>query len=422
MRNRWFTGLVAAAVVLLLGCFGTVLVDLSNSHYSTGSTDSGYDLVGSQGYVFVAGLGYQRYALARVHGGYGTLSPGSGATSWGYGVDTDQTASPAGWAAFTPGGSNVSASSVAFADGVFYLTGAAAGGAFLGAGFGRVAEANGAVSDVKQFSPRDKNNLGGYLGDTPGGDIFVLDDTVYVFGHGSAGTPQDDIVWVAQRELDGSNTEAFGDSCGAGCRTGFSTLITTYNSIQYADTAIDGDGVAYSVFRASDGTEGRIYVTDVDLSSPGTAAIAETFEDGSSVTQLTPRGIAVQSDGKLIVAGFDGAPSSSTMFIIRYNADGSRDSTFGTSGRVNLDPSTGADRLNDVDVMSDGKIVVVGAAGSDAFSGRLLSDGTWDTTYSTTGYKLHTPTSGVAEFHAVRVAQRVVATGSSGADILLADL
>jgi len=421
MRNRWFTRIVVLSLVLLLGCFGTALVDLTNGYYPTASDDAGEDVISAQGWVFVAGLGYGQYAVSRIHGAYGTLTPGSGATAWGYGIDSDPTPSPVGWAAFTPGGGNVRASSMVLSDGLLYLTGAAVQGTYTVAGFGRVGELDGAVSEVGHFSPRDKNNLGGYLGDTPGGDIVVLGDRAYVFGHGSAAHPVDDIVWVAERELDGDNTEAFGDSCGVGCRTGFATFQTTYTSMQYADTTLDADDVAYSVFRASDGTEGRIYVTSIDLGNPGSAAVSSEFQDGSGSTQLNPRAIAVQGDGKVLVAGFDGSPTASSMFIIRYDG-GTPDSTFGTGGRVDLDLSTGADRISDVGIMADGKIMVVGLTGSSAFSGRLLDDGSWDTTYGTTGYKLYTPTSGSAYFSAVEVGQRVRATGGSNSDILVADL
>src|SRR5262249_25341987 len=62
--------------------------------------------------------------------------------------------------------------------------------------------------------------------------------------------------------------------------------------------------------------------------------------------------VALQADGKIVAVGIDG--------LARYNADGSLDTTFNTSGtQPGVVPIT--DLLYDVAVQADGKIVVGGS-------------------------------------------------------------
>ena len=70
------------------------------------------------------------------------------------------------------------------------------------------------------------------------------------------------------------------------------------------------------------------------------------------------RGIALQSDGKIVVVGNTGATN---ILICRYNTNGSLDNTFGTNGIVN--PTSALHKnnaLRSVKVLSDGKILVAG--------------------------------------------------------------
>jgi uncharacterized delta-60 repeat protein len=65
--------------------------------------------------------------------------------------------------------------------------------------------------------------------------------------------------------------------------------------------------------------------------------------DGNVTTNFTRRGdhsigIAIQPDGKIIMAGVVGNFGSNAKFgVVRYNGDGSLDSTFGGDGTVSTD-------------------------------------------------------------------------------------
>lgn len=386
--------LISSLAWLALGgsvpsALGATQIDMTNSFYGSGtSLDVGADILVADGYVFTAGAIYGGFGTARLST-TGVLAPGAGANSWGFGKVNNPTASPLGWMAFYPYSANgtPSASSMALHDGLLYLTGPAAAG--VSAGFGVVSLVDGSVSNVRSISPRDSSVPG--LGATPGGDILIHDDMVYLFGGGTVASGND-VAWVGRRDLDGTADYGYGDNCPGGptspcygLQSGFSVLGTGYASASYGDTVVASD-TAYSVFRtSSSGTNGRILVTALGL-NPVTL-LQSVFEDGSSTSTYSPQAIAVQSDGKFVIAGYEGT-SYTWMFMTRYLSDGTIDSSFGTGGKVTLNLSPYQDDIRDIAIVAGGKILAVGASGEYAFSARFLDDGSLDTSYSPTGYQL----------------------------------
>ncbi|MDQ0312841.1 putative delta-60 repeat protein/putative repeat protein (TIGR01451 family) [Kitasatospora herbaricolor] len=136
------------------------------------------------------------------------------------------------------------------------------------------------------------------------------------------------------------------------------------------------------------------------------------------------RALAVQADGRIVAAGVrDG-----DFALARYNTDGSLDAGFGTGGRVTTDFDGGGDAANGVAVQADGRIVAVGvsesSAGGNFFSVvRYNADGSLDTGFGTGG-KVITDfgSGGINEAFAVAVQadNKVVAAGLNGGDFALA--
>jgi uncharacterized delta-60 repeat protein len=109
----------------------------------------------------------------------------------------------------------------------------------------------------------------------------------------------------------------------------------------------------------------------------------------------------LQPDGKIIIAGST-FPSNSTIsfadfVVVRLNADGSLDSTFGNGGFVTTDFTGGRDGATSVVLLPDGKIIAAGFAetplvlnsrGTAYAMIRYNSNGTLDTSFGTGG-KVH---------------------------------
>ena len=110
--------------------------------------------------------------------------------------------------------------------------------------------------------------------------------------------------------------------------------------------------------------------------------------------------IAVQEDGKIVTAGAADSSSSGRDFALaRYNADGTLDTTFGTGGKVSTNFSgTSYDVANGVAVRPDGKIVAVGQTNNtgDFALVRYNADGSLDSTFSGDGI-VATPISSGAD-------------------------
>jgi uncharacterized delta-60 repeat protein len=98
-------------------------------------------------------------------------------------------------------------------------------------------------------------------------------------------------------------------------------------------------------------------------------------------------GVAIQADGKIVAAGSAAPESSCCQFALaRYNTDGSLDPSFGTGGQVTTDFG-GLDEASGVAIQADGKIVVAGRGGpsSDFALARYNADGTLDPSFGTGG-------------------------------------
>ncbi len=115
--------------------------------------------------------------------------------------------------------------------------------------------------------------------------------------------------------------------------------------------------------------------------------------DGRVTTDFTPdsdwaTAVAIQADGKIVAAGQSGEDFSgaNTMFaVVRYNPDGSRDATFGERGRVTTDFTPGDDLAQGIALQADGKIVVAGFSRGGFALARYEADGTPDATFGTNG-------------------------------------
>ncbi len=105
-------------------------------------------------------------------------------------------------------------------------------------------------------------------------------------------------------------------------------------------------------------------------------------------------GVALQSDGKIVVAGDTWNGSDYDVLILRYNPDGTPDSTFGTGGAAVYSGAQGQDDYSySVAVDPNGKILTAGyrwnGNDSDVLVLRYNPDGTPDSTFGTGGAAIY---------------------------------
>jgi uncharacterized delta-60 repeat protein len=161
------------------------------------------------------------------------------------------------------------------------------------------------------------------------------------------------------------------------------------------EVALQGDGKIVVVGRASR-TAGVGFALarynpngSLDTTFSGDGKQTTNFGGGDDLAN----GVALQGDGKIVAVGFTGGvatPSGGNDFaLVRYNADGSVDTTFSGDGRQTTDFG-GLDNATGVAIQADGKIVVVGRAGRSNFAddfalSRYNPNGSLDTSFSGDG-------------------------------------
>jgi uncharacterized delta-60 repeat protein len=183
------------------------------------------------------------------------------------------------------------------------------------------------------------------------------------------------------------------------------------------DTTFDGDGKVTLNFPMAVPTDleilnnGKIMI----LGSTNTGTFTNNFDfalarlnangsldstfsgDGMQITnfgdQESPSGMAIQADGRIVVAGRRADESGNELIIVaRYNTSGNLDSTFNGTGKMTfkiLPPFDPNFLANDVIIQPDGRIIIAG----NSFNGatwvevlmRILPSGGFDTTFSGDG-------------------------------------
>src|SRR3990172_7959173 len=224
--------------------------------------------------------------------------------------------------------------------------------------------------------------------------------------------------------------------------------LARYNVDGSLDASFDSDGLVTTdfgpgtefAFTAAIQPDGRIVAAGT--AAPGgfccqfalarynsDGSLDATFGIGGKVTTLfsgdtEARSVAIQPDGRIVVVGFTYSPFFDSFAAARYNANGTLDVGFGSSGRVTTDFG-GNDQANAVVIQLDGKIVAVGVGGapSDFALARYNPDGSLDTAFDGDG-KVKTDFGSFdgAMAAAVQPDGRIIAAGQGGpsADFALA--
>jgi len=167
-------------------------------------------------------------------------------------------------------------------------------------------------------------------------------------------------------------------SGGSGHEGARALLVQPDGRIISGGYTVAGDDAGFAVARhEANGT------ADATFAGGGLA----TTDFGSGDDQLYA--LALQTDGRLIAAGQADNGSDSDFGLARYESDGNLDASFGISGRVLTDFGSGDDIARAVAIQPDGRIVVAGVARSSAGSqialARYDADGSLDGSFGQSG-------------------------------------
>ena len=171
---------------------------------------------------------------------------------------------------------------------------------------------------------------------------------------------------------------------------------------------------AISIATASNSTG---LVAPQKLETAGLEQNADQFRTNFSGTDFA-EAVKAQPDGKIVVAGGGGADFA----VARYNEDGTLDQNFGEGGKIRVNFG-GVDSARDLVIQEDGKILVVGAANNQQDFGllRLNANGSVDTSFGSDG-KVTTNFSGTDFAEAVEIQRdgKIVVVGGGGDDFGIA--
>lgn len=193
------------------------------------------------------------------------------------------------------------------------------------------------------------------------------------------------------------------------------------------DTSFSSDGIAVSSYGPNDVLNGIALQQSGKLVVAGATRLSSSYDydialirynsdgsvdtsfgsSGNGLTRTDIRGgddaayaIAQQSNGKIIVVGYSKNQygNNQAMAILRYTSNGVLDTTFGGGDGVVLRQFSydNNDTANAVAIDSSDRIVVVGKAGTDWIFSRYTSSGSADTSFGTTGTL---SLSGLATYH-----------------------
>lgn len=205
------------------------------------------------------------------------------------------------------------------------------------------------------------------------------------------------------------------------------SLDRTFGEDGRVTTAFRGGAEAHDVVIQADGkiialgTAGRRrrfalarYNADgsLDVGFGGEGKVLTDIGDGYDIGD----GIVTQSDGRIVAVGGSGCD----VALARYNDDGSMDTTFGVSGKITSDLGLLCQSAQDVAIQSDGKILAAGFGECrsnecffDAFLARYNPDGTLDTSFANDGSAQAGFVRAVADEVAIQGDGRIVVAGGN---------
>ena len=253
--------------------------------------------------------------------------------------------------------------------------------------------------------------------------------SIVVAGYGSAGAASTSDFSIARFDSNGTLDTSFGGDGRVTTDFGSSTDFAFSIAVQTDGKILVGGRTSSDLIGTYSDFALVRYNTDgsLDAGFDGDGKVTTDFkislDDGNSVV--------LQADGKILVAGETGTDHDD-FAVVRYNSNGSLDTSFDSDGKVTTDFGSSTDSGSGIAVQLDGKIVVAGYSYKSAYAtsdfalARYNTDGSLDTSFDGDG-KVTTDfgSTDVGLSVAVQVDGKIVVSGytnggSTGYDFALA--
>ncbi|MEO6327838.1 MAG: T9SS type A sorting domain-containing protein [Ginsengibacter sp.] len=197
---------------------------------------------------------------------------------------------------------------------------------------------------------------------------------------GYAGNGNNNNFAVLRYHINGSLDNSF---------SGDGKLVSDFGSSNdYANSiVIQSDGKVMALGYTISGT--NTYVAAARYNTDGTPD--DTFDGDGKLIDHVNQGSTfyaatiIQSDGKILAAGHTWNGSNYDFALVRYNTDGSLDNSFSGDGKQVTDFGSSNDYAKAIAIQSDGKILLAGRGGNTLALARYNSDGSLDNSFSGDG-------------------------------------
>jgi uncharacterized delta-60 repeat protein/uncharacterized repeat protein (TIGR01451 family) len=241
------------------------------------------------------------------------------------------------------------------------------------------------------------------------------------FGGGAVTTAlgPEDSAWAAALQPDGKIVAAGGGLDMVVARYGpDGTLDPTFGAggttvvapgqglLEAVGVAVQGDGRLVLAGRHFSGSVAQFAVVrttagGVPDAGFGTAGVVTTPFPGGDAD---PHAVALQPDGKIVMAGLATSATGADFALARYLPDGTLDPGFGTGGMVTTSIGADYDEAWALCLQPDGRIVAAGASEAPGYSQialvRYLADGSPDPTFGAAGIVTTAPGGGTSSYAA----------------------
>ncbi len=211
--------------------------------------------------------------------------------------------------------------------------------------------------------------------------------TVYPDGKilavGSTKAGRNKTMALARFNADGSLDNTFGKS--GQLNITHEDVRNTYSLQTAADVKILEDGKILVCGRLFE--NGQSVAVLLKLNTNGTFDTSfgtnGVIKDSLTNNGMVAEKMALQSDGKILIGGY----YKDNLTVIRYNADGSRDASYGTQGMCTLivPSSENHSYVKSIDIQADGKVIVGGHYSEQGIwkwvIARINTDGTADNSF-----------------------------------------